>query len=92
MNFHGEPCADLELAVDLYTDFRADVLALEEPAALRVTAPADRPHLVDALMGMTRTSLGRGTLALGEPGRVRFEHDGRITVYELACGVWRRCA
>jgi len=92
VNFHGERCADLVLGVDLYTDFRADVLALEEPSALRVTAPADRPHLVDALMGMTRTSPGRGTLALGEPGQLRFEHDGHITVYELACGAWRRRA
>jgi tRNA-Thr(GGU) m(6)t(6)A37 methyltransferase TsaA len=90
VNFHGELCAELELGVDLYTDFRAEVLDFEEPASLRVTAPADRPHLLDALMGMTRASFGRGTLALGEPGTVRFEHDGRVTTYELAEHAYRR--
>ncbi len=90
VNFHGEFCAELELGVDLYTDFRAEVLDFEEPASLRVTAPADRPHLLDALMGMTRASFGRGTLALGEPGTVRFEHDGRLTCYALSENAYRR--
>jgi len=83
LNFHGEQCPDLELGVELYTDFRASVLEFAEPAQLKVTAPPDRPHLIDALMGMTRASLGRGTLELGPCGRLRFDHDGRATVYEL---------
>lgn len=84
VNFHGEQCAELEVGVDLYTDFRAAVLDFTEPSALKVNAPPDRPHLIDALMGMTRASFGRGTLAFGPCGRVRFDHDGRSTVYELS--------
>lgn len=90
LNFHGEICAELELGVELYTDFRVEILGLEEPSSLRVTAPADRPHLIDALMGMTRTSLGRGTLALGEPGTVRFEHGGCVATYTLSGTAFRR--
>ena len=90
VNCHGEQCAELELGVDLYTEFRAAALGLAEPERLKVTAPADRPHLVDALMGMTRTSLGRGTLALGEGGVVRVEHDGLETIYEISTGGFAR--
>ncbi len=90
VNFHGEQCPDLELGVELYTDFRASVLEFTEPVRLKVMAPPDRPHLLDALMGMTRASFGRGTLELGPNGLVRFEHDARATAYELAPGGFRR--
>lgn len=90
VNFHGEQCAELELGVELYADFRAEALGFTEPARLRVTAPPDRPHLLDALMGMTRASFGRGTLELGPCSLVRFEHDGGATTYELSGGGFQR--
>jgi tRNA-Thr(GGU) m(6)t(6)A37 methyltransferase TsaA len=90
VNFHGEQCADLELGVELYTDFRAAVLDFTEPSRLKVIAPPDRPHLIDALMGMTRTSFGRGTFELGAGGQVRFEHGGGSTAYQLTAGGFAR--
>lgn len=85
-NFHGPSEPDLELAVEILTHLRADVLGMVEPVELRVTAPLDRPVLVDALAGMTRASLGRGTLAFGPPGTVRFEHAGGRVEYYLEDG------
>ncbi|MCP5110665.1 MAG: tRNA (N6-threonylcarbamoyladenosine(37)-N6)-methyltransferase TrmO, partial [bacterium] len=64
-NFHGAATADTELAVDLYTHFRADLLDMVEPSNLHVTVPLDRPQLVDAFIGMTRATVGRGTLDFG---------------------------
>ena len=35
------------------------------------------------LVGMTRVSLGRGTLRFGPPRTVRFEYDAETVEYEL---------
>ena len=82
-NFHGGTNAELELAVDLFTEFRAAVLGMVEPRGLRITVPADRPVLADAFIGMARCTPGRGTLLVGEPGRVRIEHDGGTVEYPV---------
>lgn len=84
VNFHGERCPELELAVDVFTDFRAGVLEMAEPRSLRVTVPMERPKLVDAFVGMTRATLGRGTLRFGPANRVRLQHDTSVVEYELA--------
>ncbi|MCS6951647.1 MAG: tRNA (N6-threonylcarbamoyladenosine(37)-N6)-methyltransferase TrmO [Bryobacterales bacterium] len=83
LRFHGEACPDLELAVSVVERFRAEVLALGEPEAWQLTAPLDRPCLVDALMGMTRATPGRRTLRLVQTDSVRFEHGGRSYRYAL---------
>jgi tRNA-Thr(GGU) m(6)t(6)A37 methyltransferase TsaA len=83
VNFHGEVCADLELAVRMMTHFRAEILGMTEPEQLRITAPLGRPHLIDALMGMTRATPGRETLHLSGTDDVRLEHDNSVVEYEL---------
>lgn len=83
VNFHGEQCEEVELAVTLYEQFRADVLEMEDPAGIHVTAPIARPHLVDALMGMTRTTPGRGSLCYGPENKVCFEASGKSATYDL---------
>jgi len=90
INYHGRTDREVELAVDLFTDFRADILDMVEPTNLWVTAPLDRPVLVDALIGMTRVSLGRGTLRFGPPRTVRFEYDAETVEYELTASGFRR--
>jgi len=82
-DYHGSIDREVELAVDLFTDFRADVLNMMEPERLSVTAPLDRPTIIDALIGMTRVSLGGGTLRFGPPRTVRFGYSTNTVEYEL---------
>lgn len=82
--YHGERCADVELAAALYARFRSDVLDLAEPAGISVTAPLARAHLLDALTGMTRATPGKGTLKFGADDEVRFEAAGKSAVYSLS--------
>lgn len=83
VNFHGEQCRDVEVAVSLYERFRVEALGMEDPAGIRIEAPFARPHLVDALMGMTRATPGRGTLCYGPDDSVCFEAAGRSATYTL---------
>lgn len=85
-NFHGERCGDLALAVRLLEHFRWQMLNCAEPPVYRVAAPWKRPCLLDALMGMTRATPGRGNLALLRGPRVRFEHAGLGYHYQLLVG------
>lgn len=64
-NFHPVSHPDVELAVRLMERFRVDDMGWVEPEEWDITAPATRPHLVSALMGMTRVSPGRG-LSFGQ--------------------------
>jgi hypothetical protein len=82
-NFHGEICPDLELAVDIVVRFRAEVLDLNDPPDWSVAAPGTRLHLIDALMGMTRATFGRGSLRFGTEDAVVFNHLGRQFRYDL---------
>lgn len=84
VNFHGEQCADVELAVRIVEHFQCEVLKSAEPSAWTITAPVSRGCLIDALMGMTRVSLGLGSLRLHEADVVRFEYQGRSYDYELS--------
>lgn len=90
VNFHGTSSPEIELAVDILTDFRADVLGMVEPRALTVTVPPARPQLVDAFMGMTRATLGHGTLRLSDAEVVRFESEAASADYELFSGGYDR--
>ena len=90
VNFHGESCPELELAVDIFTDFRAGVLDMVEPRGLRLMVPLGRPRLVDAFIGMTRATPGKGTLVFGDDNSVRIEHEGGAAEYELLPETFRR--
>jgi tRNA-Thr(GGU) m(6)t(6)A37 methyltransferase TsaA len=83
LNFHGEACAELALAVRIIEHFRWEVLEGRDPARVVVSAPRQRGCLVDGLMGMTRVSLGRRTLDLIEDDSVILEHEGVRHRYDL---------
>jgi tRNA-Thr(GGU) m(6)t(6)A37 methyltransferase TsaA len=83
LQFSGEWSSDLDAAVRMLTHFRTEVLGYVDPPAWRVTAPLSRPKLIDALMGMTRVSLGRGSLVLHTAGSVILEAGGRTAEYPL---------
>ncbi len=82
LNFHGEFCAGLALAVRVVEHFRAEILALADPPEWRVTVPLARGCLVDAIMGMTRATPGRGNLTFAAADRVLFTHRGLAYEYE----------
>ncbi|MEO8657422.1 MAG: tRNA (N6-threonylcarbamoyladenosine(37)-N6)-methyltransferase TrmO [Bryobacteraceae bacterium] len=83
-NYHGKLCADLALAVRIVEHFRTRFYALEEPPQWHVAAPLSRPCLLDALIGMTRVSSGRGTLRLWGRDAVGFMQPESLLQYELA--------
>ncbi len=82
--FHGETCADLLWAVSAVEQFRAERFDLGEPERWQVTAPLHRPCIVDALMGMTRATPGRGSMRFTEINVVRFQY--KANSYEYVCG------
>ncbi len=83
VNFHGEKCRDLALAVRIVENFRTRYWALGDPPRWEVAAPISRPCLVDALMGMTRVSPGRGNLRLWQRDAVSFPQPGCMPQYEI---------
>lgn len=60
--FHGRMAPPVALGVRMIEHFRVTHYGLNDPPGWRVEAPLSEPVLVDALMGITRTSLGRGDL------------------------------
>jgi len=83
LNFAGRASDELELAVDIVTSFRADVMKMVEPGVLTVHMPLSRPQLADAFIGMTRVSPGRGTLRFGVEDVVRLVWESGMAEYEL---------
>jgi tRNA-Thr(GGU) m(6)t(6)A37 methyltransferase TsaA len=81
LNFHGEICANLALGVRAVEHFRSEILQMVEPERWKVTVPLGRPCLIDAVMGMTRASPGRGSLFFGQTDSLRFEHEGSVYEY-----------
>ncbi len=83
VNFCGGHGRELDVAVEIYTDFRADVLDFTEPQGLRATVPLTRPVLIDAFIGMTRCTPGRGTLKFSSNLEVVLEHQHGLARYQL---------
>jgi tRNA-Thr(GGU) m(6)t(6)A37 methyltransferase TsaA len=83
VRFHGEDCQELRRAVSIVARFRSEEFGLAEPEHWDVTAPAARPCMADALMGMTRVSLGRRTLRLAEEAAIEFRYRGRLFRYSV---------
>lgn len=67
MQFLGSITPDAALAVRVIEHYRLSFHGGQEPELWRIAAPQGRPEMIDALMGMTRVSLGRGTLGLHAP-------------------------
>ena len=84
LSFHGERCGDLALGVRVVEHFRSEVLGMGEPEEWRVQVPLERPCLIDALMGITRATPGRGSLLFQGSDSVRLEHQGSVYEYVLA--------
>jgi len=86
LNFHGEWCADVSRAVRILEHFRSEVLQLIEPERWRVTVPLGRPCIIDAVMGMTRATPGRGSLVFGGDDCVVFDQQAFSCSYRLSRG------
>jgi tRNA-Thr(GGU) m(6)t(6)A37 methyltransferase TsaA len=84
LSFHGELCPGLALGVRIVEHFRSEVLGLSEPEQWKVHVPLGRPCLIDALMGITRATPGRGSLLFQGSDSVRLEHRGAVYEYLLA--------
>lgn len=69
--FHGRLAPAVALGVRIIEHFRLTHCALNDPQEWRVEAPLAEPVLLDALLGMTRTSPGRGNLLLHDSPLIR---------------------
>jgi tRNA (adenine37-N6)-methyltransferase len=69
--FHGRMAPGVALGVRIVEHFRSTHCGLNDPPSWRVEAPLADPVLLDALLGITRTSPGRGDLLLHDEKCVR---------------------
>ncbi|MCC7234312.1 MAG: tRNA (N6-threonylcarbamoyladenosine(37)-N6)-methyltransferase TrmO [Bryobacterales bacterium] len=81
--FCGASTPDLELAVDILTHFRSEVLEFHDPSEWSITVPATRHRICDTLMGVTRAMPGRGEIRFHPHDAVLFEHEGSRYEYQL---------
>jgi tRNA-Thr(GGU) m(6)t(6)A37 methyltransferase TsaA len=77
VQFHGSLTPCVAWAVRVVEHFRWSRHGLNDPPGWSVAAPAHRPEVADALMGMTRVSLGRGTLRLAPDDAIEFAGEAR---------------
>ncbi|MBK9169956.1 MAG: tRNA (N6-threonylcarbamoyladenosine(37)-N6)-methyltransferase TrmO [Bryobacterales bacterium] len=82
--FHGEVCEDVERAAAVLAAFRGDILAFADPDDWRITVPIGRPHLIDAVMGATRLTPGRGNLRFHVLDALVIEHAGARYEYSVS--------
>lgn len=89
VNFHGEVCTELALAVRVFEHFRWEVQGCQETGSYGLALPWERGCMFDAFMGMTRLSPGSGRIRPLEGHRVRFQFEGAECEYELLapCGL-----
>lgn len=83
-HFHGELCADLQRAVEIVESFRVETLDGFDPPGWDVSVPLHRPCVIDAMMGMTRATPGRGNLQFHGEDAVIVRHEGKAFRYPLA--------
>lgn len=81
--FCGKDSADLELAVEILTHFRSEVLEFRDPDEWSIQVPATRHEICDALMGVTRAMPGRGEIRFHALDAVVFEYAGSRYEYQL---------
>lgn len=80
--YHGALTPDVALAVRIIEHYRLEHHGLNDPASWHISAPVARPALVDALVGMTRVTLGRQSLELSPGGAVVVSHEARYAPRE----------
>ncbi len=73
VHFHGQDAPELALAVRLIEHFRLTFHDLNDPGVYRITAPVDRAVLLDGLIGLTRSTPGRGNFAFHQKDTVVFD-------------------
>ncbi|NWF83007.1 MAG: tRNA (N6-threonylcarbamoyladenosine(37)-N6)-methyltransferase TrmO [Bryobacteraceae bacterium] len=76
-HFHGSMTPCVAWTVRVVEHFRWSLHELNDPPSWNIAAPAHRLEVADALMGMTRVSLGRGTLRLHGEDAVEFIGEAR---------------
>lgn len=81
--FTGTDNPELQLAVEVMTHFRSEVLNFTDPEQWNITAPSRRHQFVDALMGITRALPGREELRFHDRDAVLIEHAGARYEYQL---------
>lgn len=79
--FCGSRTPEVQRAAEILSEFRAEVLDFVDPEEWRITLPLSRPALIDAFIGMTRATPGRGSLRFHQADVVRIEHDGKFFEY-----------
>lgn len=77
--YHGRLTPDVALAVRIVEHYRLTHHELNDPASWHIQAPATRPEIVDALVGMTRVTLGRRTLELSAAAAVVISGEAEYT-------------
>jgi tRNA (adenine37-N6)-methyltransferase len=82
--YHGRLTADVALAVRIIEHFRLVHHQLNDPASWHIQAPAARPELIDALIGITRVTLGRRNLVLSAAHGIVVSEEAEYT--PLDCG------
>jgi tRNA-Thr(GGU) m(6)t(6)A37 methyltransferase TsaA len=83
VHFHGEECAELERAVEAIWRFRCEALDGNEPEAWDVTVPVHRGCAIDAVIGMTRATPGRGSLKFHAEDTIAVRYGGGTHRYAL---------
>lgn len=81
-HFHGAMTPCVAWAVRVVEHFRWSLHELNDPPSWSITAPAHRLEVADALMGMTRVSLGRGSLRLRDEDAIDFAGEARYECVE----------
>jgi tRNA-Thr(GGU) m(6)t(6)A37 methyltransferase TsaA len=70
VQFHGRLTADLAVGIRVVEHYRFTFHEMNDVEHWSITAPLDRPEVVDALLGLTRATPGRGNLHFGSSNTV----------------------
>lgn len=81
--FCGELTPDACFAAAVLARFRAEQLQFIDPPSWRIWVPASRPHLIDAILAMTRVRFGAGDIQLTASDELTISAGGA----QLTCTV-----
>lgn len=79
VSYHGALTPDVALAVRIVEHYRLTHHDLNDPPSWHIQAPATRPEIVDALIGMTRVTLGRRTLNLSSAPAIVISNEAEYS-------------
>jgi len=79
VSYHGALTPDVALAIRIIEHYRLAHHDLNDPPSWRIQAPIKRPEIIDALIGMTRVTLGRRTLELSPGASIVISDDAEYT-------------